>query len=186
MATSREGVQLMRRKAKPADVVLLNFGLVDTWITSIPKVYIRYYPDSFLRKRLRKLLKFVKRRLRSPWLRRFIPVGPVVPLDEYTQNFRAMIAFALANNRHATILLWGSPPVQQDSARNANLERYNKRLESLAQETGSLFVSTASLFNQLSHSAAYVDAVHLNEGATEAIAAQLASVYRAQQLAAAG
>ncbi len=186
MATSREGVQLMRLDAKQADVVLINFGLVDTWVTSIPKIYIPYYPDSFLRKRLRKLLKFVKRRLRSPWLRRFVSTGHVVPIDEYTQNVREMISLARANNPSATILLWGSPPVQNDAARNANLERYNKRLERIAQETNSLFVSTANLVNKLSDEAAYLDAVHLNEAATEAIAAQLVSVYQAQQLAAAG
>ena len=73
MATSREGVQRMRLDAKPADAMLINFGLVDTWITSIPKVYVPYYPDSWLRKRLRKLLKFVKRRLRSRQLRRVYP-----------------------------------------------------------------------------------------------------------------
>ncbi len=178
MATTREGVQLMRREAKLADVVLINFGLVDTWVTSIPKIYIPYYPDNFLRKRLRKLLKFVKRRLRSPWLRRFVPTGHVVPIDEYTQNFREMIAIARANNPQAIVLLWGSPPVQDDVARNANLKQYNQQLEQLATETNSLYISTATLIDKLPNEAAYLDAVHLNEEATEVIAAQLARVYR--------
>lgn len=186
MATSREGVPLVRRKAKPADVVLINFGLVDTWVTSIPKIYIPYYPDSFLRKRLRKLLKFVKRRLRSPWLRRFVPAGHVVPIEEYAENIRAMISLVRTQKPDAAVLLWGSPPVQNDPARNANLEHYNKRLDRIARETDSLFISTANLVNKLSSDDAYLDAVHLNESATEAIAAQLAVVYQAQQLAAAG
>jgi len=183
MATSREGVQLVRHKAQPADVVLINFGLVDTWVTSIPKVYIPYYPDNFLRKRLRKLLKFVKRRLRSPWLRRFVSTGHVVPIDEYARNVCEMISLVRVKNSSATILLWGSPPVQNDPARNANLESYNKRLERIAYETNSLFLSTANLVNKISSEAAYLDAVHLNEAATDAIAAQLAVVYRTQQLA---
>jgi len=186
MASTREGVPLVRRVAMPADVVLINFGLVDTWITSIPSVYIPYYPDSFLRKRLRKLLKFVKRRLRSPLLRHYIPVGPVVPIDEYARNVGKMISLARAHNPRTTILLWGSPLVQHDSARNANLERYNQRLELIAADTKSLFVSTATLLSKLSNEAAYLDAVHLSDAATERIAAQLANVYRAQQLAAAG
>jgi len=92
MATTREGVQRMRLDAQPADTVLINFGLVDTWITSIPRVYVPYYPDTWRRKRLRKLLKFVKRRLlRSPALRHFIPIGTVVSLDEYDQNIRDIL-----------------------------------------------------------------------------------------------
>ena len=186
MATTREGVQLMRRRARPADVVLINFGLVDTWITSIPRFYIPYFPENPLRKRLRKLLKFVKRRLRAPRMRRFVPVGPVVPIDEYARNVREMITIARTYNPNSTVLLWGSPPVQHDPARNANLQRYDKRLEQVANETNSLFVSTVPITNQLSASAAYVDEVHLNEAATAAIASQLAAVYRSEQLAAAG
>jgi len=186
MATSREGVQLVRHKAGPADVVLINFGLVDTWVTSIPQIYIPYYPDNFLRKRLRKLLKFVKRRLRSPWLRPFVPLGNVVPIDEYVENIHTMISLVRTQKPPARVLLWGSPPVQHDLSRNANLEHYNKRLERVARDTNSLFVSTENLVNNLSSDDAYVDAVHLNEAATEAIAAQLAVAYQTQQLAAAG
>ncbi len=186
MATSREGITRMQLDAEPADVVLLNFGLVDTWMTTIPRIYILYYPDNFLRKRLRKLLKFVKRRLRNPRLRSFVPVGPVVTLDEYAENFRTMIALSRAKNPHATVLLWGSPPVQGDPARNANLQRYNQCLQSVARETGSAYVDTDILINQLPADSAYLDAVHLSETATQAIAEQLAHRFRAQQLSAAG
>ena len=34
MNTSREGITRARKLARPADIVLLNFGLVDAWITS--------------------------------------------------------------------------------------------------------------------------------------------------------
>lgn len=186
MATTREGVLLARLKAECADVAIINFGLVDTWITSIPRFYVLCYPNNPLRKRARKLLKFVKRRLRSPWLRRFIPVGPVVPIDEYTEKIDEMISLVRAKNPRATILLWGSPPVQNDPARNANLERYNKQLALIAQDTNSLFVPTTPLVQKLSNETAYLDEVHLNEDATEAIASKLAVVYCAQQLAAAG
>ena len=186
MATTREGVELVRRVAKPADVALINFGLVDTWITSIPRIYIPYYPNNFVRKRLRKLLKFVKRRLRAPRLRRLISVGPVVPIDEYTQNVREMIAHVRVQNPRATILLWGSPPVQHDPARNANLDRYNRRLELIANDTNSLYVATSTVVTQLPNDVAYLDDVHLNETATEAIAQQMAIIYRARQLPAAG
>ena len=79
------------RDAHPADVVLINFGLVDAWITSIPAVYVPYYPDSFFRKQARKVLKSLKRRLRSPLVRRVIRCGPCVPLEEYLRNVRRMV-----------------------------------------------------------------------------------------------
>ena len=186
MGTTREGVQLMRRDAKAADVVLINFGLVDTWVTSIPRIYIRYYPDSFVRKRSRKLLKFIKRRLRSPLVRRFVPIGPVVPEEEYRQNVCEMVSIARENNPQSTVLLWGSPPVQHDQARNANLKRYNRLLHEVAARTNSLYVDTTRIVGRLPADSAYLDDVHLNEAATEAIADQLAVAYRASQLSAAG
>lgn len=186
MATTREGVERMRRDAQGADIVLINFGLVDTWITSIPKFYVPYYPETPLRKRFRKLLKSVKRRLRSPWLSAVVPTGRVVAIDEYTDNIREMIAIARAKNPRVHILLWGSPPVQHDPVRNENLRRYNRRLEGLAAETNASYVSTAPLVSSLTAHQAYVDEVHLNEASTTAIAGQLAIVYRAQQLAATG
>lgn len=186
MATTREGIQRMKLDANAADVVLINFGLVDTWITSIPKCYVLYYPETWLRKRLRKLLKFVKRRLRSPLLRKFVSVGPVIAPEEFAENLRTMISLARDNTPHAKILLWGSPPVQNDRERNENLERYNRILADVAVETESLYVETASLVRQLPASEAYLDLVHLNEVATAKIAQKLASVYQNQQLAAAG
>ncbi len=186
MGTTREGVQLMVLDAQPADILLINFGLVDTWITSIPQYYVLYYPDGFVRKRLRKLLKFVKRRLRSPLLRRFVAVGPVVSADEYADNVRTMIALARDKSPHVKILLWGSPPVQFDPDRNINLQKYNGVLASVAEETQSIYVDTTDIVVQLPASKAYIDLVHLNEAATDAIAKQLVEACERRQLAAAG
>lgn len=185
MATSREGVERIRREAKPADLVLINFGLVDTWITSIPQIYVPYYPDSVLRKRVRKLLKFIKRRLRSPWLRKFIPLGPVVPLEEYRRNMQQMITLARSKNPAATILLWGSPPVQHDPSRNDNLRRYDCVLKEIAVQSGVIFLSTFEIVESLESAEAYLDEVHLNEAATEGIAAAMYEAFIAARPSAA-
>jgi lysophospholipase L1-like esterase len=185
MGTTREGLELVRRQAQAADILLLNFGLVDTWITSIPKIYIRYFPDNPVQKRLRKLLKFVKRHLRSPRLRRLVPTGPVVPAEEYAQNIRAIIRLVRATRPNATVLLWGSPPVQNHPERNANLKQYNLILQAIAADLGAAYLDTAPLIQRLPAESAYLDNVHLNEAATEAIAAQLANAYCTTQLAAA-
>src|SRR5262245_44611073 len=44
MNTTREGLPRMERHAAPADLVLINFGLVDAWVTSLPWLYLSYYP----------------------------------------------------------------------------------------------------------------------------------------------
>lgn len=186
MATTREGIQRMQLDGSAADIVLINFGLVDTWVTSIPQFYVLYYPETRLRKLRRKLLKFVKRHLRAPMLRKFVASGPVVTPDEYADNVRAMIAIARQRNPSTTVILWGSPPVQHDPARNENLARYNRILASIANETQSYYVETSDAINQLPAADAYLDNVHLNEAATDLIAQQLASAFLRQRLAAAG
>ena len=186
MGCTREGVQLMRLDAKPADIVLINFGLVDTWRTSIPSFYVPYYPEYRSRKLLRKLLKYVKRRLRSPLARRLVSVGPVVPPDEYAANIREMIDLARRQNPMVQVLLWGSPPVQHDPERNVALDTYNRILASVAAETESLYVDTTKVVDAIAADEAYLDDVHLNEAATQAIADALLSASHPIQLEAAG
>ena len=45
MYTTREGVHLTHEMSKPYDYAVLNFGLVDSWVTSIPDWYVLYYPS---------------------------------------------------------------------------------------------------------------------------------------------
>src|SRR5690606_11690055 len=77
MNTSREGVARLRACSRPADLLIINFGLVDAWVTSAPWLYVPYFPDNVIRKWSRKILKSVKRRLRSQAIRRLFGSGPV-------------------------------------------------------------------------------------------------------------
>jgi lysophospholipase L1-like esterase len=180
MATSREGIYMMNNHAERADIALINFGLVDCWITSIPKIYIPYFPDNRLKKLTRKALKYTKRRLRSPLVRKFIPSGPVVSLEEYRQNIEEMISIARRMNPSVRIILWGSPPVQNDDARNNQLLRYNSELHDIANRRGVSYFPTKPLIESLNTDEAFVDNVHLNEVATAGIATALAHTYLSQ------
>jgi len=174
MSTTREGLVRMQRDAEPADVVLVNFGLVDAWITSIPRIYIPYYPDNFVRKQLRKLLKSTKRRLRSPLARRFVPSGTVVPEAEYTANLERIISIAQQWDG-ATILLWGTAP-SLEAHRAPSIHEYNAQMHALAQRMDIPYIDTTSLIEGLSAEDTYQDDTHLAGPAVDRIAERMAGV----------
>ena len=166
MSTSREGLARSEDEAQYCDVLLLNFGLVDAWVTSLPKIYISYYPDNPLKKFFRKLLKSLKKRLRGKLIRKLIPVGQVVPVEEFTRNITQIIKNVKTKSPDATIILWGTVPVDGDEQRNANLIIYDKVLKKIATSNNALFLDTANLLEGQSTQSLYLDTVHLStEGA---------------------
>lgn len=170
MSTSREGFHRLRREPVIADIALINFGLVDSWVTTIPKFYIPYYPDSLMRKWGRKLLKMAKRRLRKPWLSRIVPCGEVVPLAEFRDNVERMIERLRAVNPATKVVLWGSVPVLHDRDRNLRLTDYNRSLRELAEKHNASYLDVDDIVASLPTEAAYIDAVHLNAPALALIA----------------
>jgi lysophospholipase L1-like esterase len=178
MNTTREGVPRMERHARPADLVLINFGLVDAWVTSLPGLYLSYYPDNVAKRCARKVLKWVKRRLKSPLWRALVPLGEVVPLDEYEARIRRMIGVARAGNPEAKVVLWGTVPVPGDEPRTANIARYNDRLREIAASDGNVwYLDPGPLLSDLSRGEAYRDHVHITRRAAERITAALAELY---------
>jgi len=167
MSTSREGLARSRHEAQECDVLLLNFGLVDAWVTSLPKIYISYYPDNPFKKFFRKLLKSLKKRLRGKLIRKLIPVGQVVPVEEFTRNITQIINNVKTKSPDATVILWGTVPVDGDEQRNAKLKIYDDLLKNIATSNNALFLDTASLLEGQSTESLYLDTVHLStEGAT--------------------
>ena len=168
----------MQHHARPADLVLINFGLVDAWVTSLPGFYLSYYPDNFAKRWARKVLKWVKRRLKSPLLRSLAPLGEVVPIDEYERRMRRMIAVARAGNPDVKIVLWGTVPVPGDEPRTANIVRYNERLREIAAgERNVWYLDPGPLISDLARGEAYRDHVHITRLAADRIAAAVAELY---------
>ncbi len=171
MNSSREGVVRMHAEGAPADLLLLNFGLVDAWVTSIPRIYISYYPDHVLKKWARKLLKSLKRRLRAAWLRRWIPVGEVVPIREYERNIGRILDIARANNPNVCCILWGTVAVPGDEPRSRNIARYNDCLQSIAEKCPQTrYLDATCHIRAMPVTEAYLDHVHISQSAAERIA----------------
>lgn len=181
MATSREGVAVMESLATRADILLLNFGLLDSRYTSLPWIYIPSFPDSRSRKILRVLIKLAKRGFRVPLLRWLIPSGPLVPLDEYRANVERIISLARRLNPAMWILLWGSPPLLRDANHNARVLQYNAELHDIATRCGATYLPTKPIVDSLRSPEFFLDNCPLNEMTMAAIAAEMAHAYLSQR-----
>jgi len=162
MTTTREGVTKVNNDVHAPDFLLINFGLVDAWITAIPQCYVLYYPDNGVRKFSRKVLKMVKKVLRNPTLNKMVRRGEVVPAEEYVDNFRQMIRIVRSRNPNVKILLWGTTLSTDNPQRNENIRRYNKLLDSLAQEEDVLYLDIENIVTTMDTEDSYLDNVHLS------------------------
>lgn len=89
MSTTRE--MLKYNETHPArmyDIALVQYGLVDSWLTFRGAPYVLYYPDYPRRKLARKLVKKLKRWARQWRLQDRIGSVEQVPLEEYIANLR--------------------------------------------------------------------------------------------------
>jgi lysophospholipase L1-like esterase len=173
MTTTCEGLARVRHRRAGVDVALINYGLVDSWVTSLPRLYVPYYPDSRARRWARKLLKHVKRRLRSERVRRWIPTGTVVPLDDYERHLRRMVSRLRAARPEVVIVFWSTAHVLDNPARNANIDRYNARMRRIAFECRCVFIETQSVLHDLTDAESYRDSVHLSRAAIQRLGAAI-------------
>lgn len=130
MCTSRE--LLAYAKAYPPsqfDLVLIQYGLVDSWLTFRHSPYVPYFPDSPLRKILRKIVKKVKKYARAFRLQERWGAVEVVPLEEYIANVECVVATAPMTQ---FILIGTAPNIEEQ--RNPRILRYNKALIALAEK----------------------------------------------------
>lgn len=176
MSTTREGLALLRDYVGTVDLLLVNYGLVDAWTTSLPGVYISYYPERPWKALARKCLKWAKRQLRSPLARRFLPVGQVVPVREYEANLREILNIARSKSPDSRAVLWATAPVHQQPARNVLIERYNTVMQHVAETTDRVsFCDAYSMISRMEGTRAYLDDVHLGPFSTREIAKQVVS-----------
>jgi len=173
MNTSREGIARMRDRSQPADLLLINFGLVDAWVTAIPWIYVPYYPDSRWRKWSRKGLKFVKRRLRAPWIRRILGRGTVVPKEEYRRNIRNIVEIERGRNPDVDVVLWSCVRTRDNPSRDRLLSDYNEVLRTLSEELSTRFFDAAEQIREFPHAETYLDEVHLSAAAAAFLADRL-------------
>jgi hypothetical protein len=129
MATTREGLRVLKKNiADDITFLFVQFGLVDSYKTFKYSPYVLYYPDNFIRKQVRSLVKKYKKICRKSGLnRKFGEVNVVGPV-EYEENLNHIVTLAAK----ATVFLIETVPHKQVE-RNAEIQRYNALLSSVAK-----------------------------------------------------
>lgn len=130
MTTCREGSRYYQAHAdKHIDVLCIQYGLVDSWLTFRYAPYVLYYPDNPARKFARKLVKKYKKVCKKWGLNRKIGEVNVVPATEYKERICRMIR---ATAPRPVVLIETIPNKEQ--SRNPEIRRYNRVLCDLAAE----------------------------------------------------
>lgn len=130
MSTSREGCLLLRdHLTSDCTCVIIQFGLVDSYLTLRCAPYVLNYPDNIFRKPCRNILKKIKKISRKYGINDRLGESNVVPLEEYNRNICRMIEMCADR----TILLPETIP-HHDISRNDKIERYNGELAAIAAQ----------------------------------------------------
>jgi lysophospholipase L1-like esterase len=136
MCSTREGLQFFELKdAKNADVLSIQYGGVDCWLTFKGSPFVLYYPDSPWRKFLRKIVKKIKKYARKLHWHKFVGKTNVVPIEEYIAN----IQYMLEHSKAKYILLIDTYP-NQDKTRESRILNYNQALQQLADNKRVIYI----------------------------------------------
>lgn len=159
MSTTRE---LLRYAGHypPAEyaVALIQYGLVDSWLTFRGAPYVLYYPDNPARKLARKLVKKLKKWARSLHLQDRLGAVEQVPLAEYLAN----IAEVVRSAPETRFVLVATAP-NLDEPRNPRIKRYNDALRTLAeQEANAVFADAYEPLWQQRDCCLMADGTHLS------------------------
>jgi len=172
MSTTREMQYFAQENIQNADIVLIQYGLVDSWKTFKYAPYVLYYPDNLFRKYYRKLVKKYKKICKSMGLNALLGVENVVPEKEYENNIEYFIRhfpdklFILIDTipNHA---LW----------RNGEILRYNKIIEDIAKRNENAYYLKIyeSFLNNFD--VYYLDKTHINDTGYDFILSQLIELF---------
>lgn len=159
MCSSREGIALLRdNESDEFDCVFIQFGLKDAYSTFKYSPNILYYPDNFMRKQLRSIVKKYKKICKKIGLNEILGTAKVVPEDDYRQNISAMV-----DRCHGKQVVLPEIIPSQELYRNESLQQYNKILEHIAKSRSNcLYVSLLDDFLKTIPEY-YLDVGHPNE-----------------------
>lgn len=174
MSTTREMLYFFKdHYGEDCEIVLIQYGLVDSWKTFRYAPYVLYYPDNPLRKICRKLVKKYKKIAKSLKLNDLLGVESVVPLEEYQENIEKVILSV----RTGIVILIDTVPNHQ-RFRNDEIVKYNHVLDKLAEQYEHCYkLDIYDLF--LEHmDRYYLDETHINEAGYAMISEKLTLLYR--------
>ena len=156
MATTREGIKLFNEvKDQYFDIVLISFGLTDSWKTFKYAPYVLYYPDNIWRKFLRKMVKKFKKIGKKLNFIRLLGEESVVPEKEYIENIQYMVT----HSKDSIVFILDTLP-KKESYRNVSIKKYNTLLDSFSKFNNVKRVKFYDYFD--AHREFFLDKTHLN------------------------
>ncbi len=167
MSTTREGrILFEEHSALKPSLVIVAYGLVDSWRTFKYAPYVLYYPDNPLRKIARKLVKKYKKIARSLGLNEKLGQKFVVPPKEYV----AHLSYIAQNSQR--VLLVQTPPHLVETFRNPDIRFYNDLLDKVAKEYSN--VEVVKIYEDFAkNSGLYLDEIHFNQKGYDLIAKRI-------------
>jgi lysophospholipase L1-like esterase len=172
MSTTREMLHFFNaHQDSDQEIILIQYGLVDSWRTFKYAPYVLYYPDNYLRKIARKVVKKYKKTAKRMGLNTLLGVRSVVPIWEYEENLRNI----LERTKNSQVFLIDTIP-HQDQSRNSEIERYNQVLLKLSKTYA--HVHYVELYHDfLEQTTYYLDKTHLNHEGYDLSTKMLLTVY---------
>jgi lysophospholipase L1-like esterase len=174
MSTTREMLHFFKRFYHDRlDVILIQYGLVDSWQTFKYSPYVLYYPNNIFRKTARKFVKKYKKIARKMGLNRKYGEEFVVPLEEYKKNIEQVIQ----NSSKQKIYLIDTVP-NRELFRNAHIKKYNALLDELASKYKNCYkIDIYDVFEK-NLTNYYLDDTHINDAGYEVISKKLFETYK--------
>jgi lysophospholipase L1-like esterase len=172
MSTTREGLRLCHDYFNTeTTIVTIQFGLVDSWKTFKYSPYVLYYPDNFMRKLSRKVVKKYKKTCKSIGCNKILGTKNVVGKKEFSKNIQKMIHHASS----AKIFLIDTVP-NHDTSRNDEIKVYNAILTEISHLYPNVFkVDIYDLFLQ-NMKYFYLDKTHINDDGYNQIVKRIVEV----------
>lgn len=173
MSTTNEMLHFFQNfKDNETEIILIQYGLVDSWKTFKYAPYVLYYPDNKIRKVFRKIVKKYKKIAKKIGLNKLLGVSNVVALEAYKNN----IELVIEKSQDCTIFLISTIPNLDDISRNGEIIRYNQALFRLSEQYS--HVHFIDLYNDfINKPEYYLDNTHMNELGHEIITQKILSVY---------
>ncbi len=155
------------------EIILIQYGLVDSWKTFKYSPYVLYYPDNFARKIARKFTKKYKKIVRKLGLNRIIGEKFVLPIEEYKQSIESVIK----KSKNQKIFLIDTIP-NKELFRNVHIKKYNNALNELSLKYKNCHkIDIYDIFEK-NFENYYLDSTHINNIGYDIIAKKLFEVYK--------
>lgn len=174
MSTTREMQYFFKDfYSKDTEIIFIQYGLVDSWVTFKYAPYVLYYPDYALRKIYRKIVKKYKKIAKSLKLYDLLGSHNVVGIEEYEKNIENILQSATDKK---IILIDTVPSLQL--FRNSAIQKYNHILTELTKKYDNCY--KLDLYDEfLEHlDTYYIDDTHINDLGYDVITKKLFALYQ--------